>query len=137
MFVRGKAQSMVEVKHQQQQVSVDIPRFSCSSDPLYIYRLAFYFSMFRFVLLTGRRGGGTLQAQTRELMRQEGEIEEERRLAAKMLAEARTTAPRLATMSSITEHRNRWVAYKVFRGGEEVSGSGCRVVVMACMAVVV
>ena len=51
--------------------------------------------------------------QTRELMRQEGEIEEERRLAAKMLEEARTTAPRLATMGSITEHRNRWVAYKV------------------------
>ena len=68
-----------------------------------------------------RAGGGLgLQGQTRELMRQEGEIEEERRLAAKMLAEARTTAPRLATMSSITEHRNRWVAYKVFRGGEGV-----------------
>ena len=50
-------------------------------------------------------------------MRQEGEIEEERRLAARMLAEARATAPRLATMSSITEHRNRWVAYKVFGGG--------------------
>lgn len=49
-------------------------------------------------------------------MRQEDELEDERRLAARVVAEAKTTAPRLATMNSISEHRNRWVAYKVCDG---------------------
>lgn len=47
-------------------------------------------------------------------MRQEEVLEDERQLAARIVAAARTTAPRLAVMSSISEERNRWVAYKVF-----------------------
>lgn len=51
--------------------------------------------------------------QTQEMMRDEAEIEEEKRLAARIVAQAKATAPRLATMRAISEHRNRWVAYKV------------------------
>lgn len=62
------------------------------------------------------------QKKTRELMRQEDELEDERRLAVRIVAAARTTAPRLATMSSISEQRNRWVAYKVlFHKNEYIS----------------
>ena len=46
-------------------------------------------------------------------MREEADIAEEKRLAAKIVAQAKVAAPRLATMSAISEHRNRWVAYKV------------------------
>lgn len=49
----------------------------------------------------------------RELLLQENELEDERKVAAKIVAEARATAPRLANMSAISEQRNRWVAYKV------------------------
>ena len=51
--------------------------------------------------------------QMRELMREEGELEEERKLTAKMMAEAKATAPRLATLRSISKQRHRWVTYKV------------------------
>lgn len=48
-------------------------------------------------------------------MREEAEMADEKRLAAKIVAQAKVTAPRLATMSAISEHRNRWVTYKVRR----------------------
>lgn len=48
-------------------------------------------------------------------MRQEDELEEDKLIAARMMAEAEATAPRLATMSSISEQRNRWVNCKVLR----------------------
>lgn len=51
--------------------------------------------------------------QTQEMMREEADIADEKRLAAKIVAQAKVAAPRLATMSAISEHRNRWVAYKV------------------------
>lgn len=51
--------------------------------------------------------------QTRELMRVEEEQEDDKQLALQIVAAARMTAPRLAKMSSISEHRNRWVAYQV------------------------
>lgn len=47
------------------------------------------------------------------MMREEADIADEKRLAAKIVAQAKVAAPRLATMSAISEHRNRWVAYKV------------------------
>lgn len=62
-----------------------------------------------------------LTQKTRELMRREQEVEDERRLAVKIVAEAKATAPRLANMASISEHRNRWVAYKVRTSGWERS----------------
>lgn len=56
---------------------------------------------------------GPAHKQTREMMREEADIADEKRLAAKIVAQAKVAAPRLATMSAISEHRNRWVAYKV------------------------
>lgn len=46
-------------------------------------------------------------------MREEREISDERRLAAKMVAQAKATAPRLAKMHAVSEYRGRWVAYQV------------------------
>lgn len=56
---------------------------------------------------------GAPKAQVREMMREEAEIADEKRLAAKIIAQAKVMAPRLATMGAISEHRSRWVAYKV------------------------
>lgn len=57
-------------------------------------------------------------------MREEADIADEKRLAAKIVAQAKVTAPRLATMSAISEHRNRWVAYKVsFHGNPQPGGT--------------
>lgn len=57
--------------------------------------------------------GGCHHNQTKEMIREETDIAEEKRLAAKIVVQAKAAAPRLATMSAISEHRNRWVAYKV------------------------
>lgn len=57
--------------------------------------------------------GGCRHRQTQEMMREEADIADERRLAAKIVAQAKVAAPRLATMGAISEHRNRWVAHKV------------------------
>lgn len=47
------------------------------------------------------------------MMREEVEIADEKRLAAKIIVQAKVMAPRLATMSAVSEHRSRWVTYKV------------------------
>lgn len=51
--------------------------------------------------------------QMRELMRLEEEQEDDKQLALQIVAMARATAPRLAKMSSVAQHRNRWAAYQV------------------------
>lgn len=51
--------------------------------------------------------------QTREMMREERELSDERRLAAKMVAQAKLTGPRLAKMHAVSEYRGRWVTYQV------------------------
>eukprot|EP00752_Nemacystus_decipiens_P010357 g9227.t1 len=61
----------------------------------------------------------TEERATKEMMREEADIAEEKRLAAKIVAQAKIAAPRLATMSAISEHRNRWVAYKVQKAVEQ------------------
>ncbi|CAM9946768.1 unnamed protein product, partial [Ectocarpus sp. 8 AP-2014] len=72
------------------------------------------------VTMTRERGHMLTEEQkTREMMREEAEIADEKRLAAKIVAQAKVTGPRLATMSAISEHRNRWVAYKVQKAVEQ------------------
>lgn len=55
-------------------------------------------------------------------MRVEEEQEDDKQLALEIVAAARMTAPRLAKMSSISEHRNRWVAHQVRAFGEVYLG---------------
>ncbi|CAM9187342.1 unnamed protein product, partial [Hapterophycus canaliculatus] len=60
----------------------------------------------------------TEERATREMMREEREIGDERRLASKIVAQAKATAPRLAKMHAVSEYRSRWVAYQVQKAVE-------------------
>lgn len=63
-----------------------------------------------------RRGGDFVphaDHQTRELARLEREHGEDTRAAGDMVTTAKMAAPRLATMASVSDARDRWVAYQV------------------------
>lgn len=81
---------------------------------MYNMRVLFTMCYVMFVVMFAL--GGCRHDQTKEMMREEADIADEKRLAAKIVAQAKVAAPRLAKMSAISEHRNRWVGYKVRPG---------------------